>query len=345
MNEMAVAAVSALRAAATVERVGDRTARRIADAHTIVGDDMAWVEAEIRRAADRGVAPGTQASADLVAAGGKRVRPLALLLSAACFGPVTQPARALAVVAELVHAATLLHDDVIDDADERRGRPASRRVFGNAVSVLAGDLLLTHALERTIEAAPVALPDLVATLRRLVDGEIIQLRGRTRCDLSEATYFAIVHDKTASLFAWAARSGARVARAADEEVSAFGAFGAHLGVAFQLVDDALDYVGDHAATGKSLFADLREGKATLPLVRAVAADPSLAADVERAQGGDDVAASRLLAGVLASGACEDVRALAIAETERAVAALQRVPACPARDLLEAVAGELAARVS
>ena len=146
MNEMAVAAVSALRAAATVERVGDRTARRIADAHTIVGDDMAWVEAEIRRAADRGVAPGTQASADLVAAGGKRVRPLALLLSAACFGPVTQPARALAVVAELVHAATLLHDDVIDDADERRGRPASRRVFGNAVSVLAGDLLLTHAI-------------------------------------------------------------------------------------------------------------------------------------------------------------------------------------------------------
>ena len=150
----AAAGVEALRATATVERVGERTSRRLADAHVIVGSDMAWVEAELARAASDGVRPGTLASAHLLDAGGKRVRPLAVLLSAACFGEVPPAARALAVVAELVHAATLLHDDVIDDADERRGRPASRRIWGNAVSVLAGDLLLTHALERTIEAAP-----------------------------------------------------------------------------------------------------------------------------------------------------------------------------------------------
>lgn len=345
MTATATAAASSLRATATVERVGDRTARRIADAHAIVGDDLAWVETELARAAETGAAPGTQAAAHLLGAGGKRVRPLAVLLSAACFGEVTSAARALAVVAELVHAATLLHDDVIDDSDERRGRPASRRVWGNAVSVLGGDLLLTHALERTLEAAPALLPDLVSTLRRLVDGEIVQLRGRSCADLAEATYFAIVRDKTASLFSFAARAGARVAGAREEEARALGEYGAHLGVAFQLVDDALDYSGDRSAMGKSLFGDLREGKVTLPLVRAIAARPALTPDVERARDGDDGASARLLAAVLESGACDEVRSLARTQTERAVAALSVVPACPARDLLACVATELAARVS
>jgi len=341
----AAAAASALRATATVERVGERTARRIADAHAIVGDDLAWVEAELARAAQVGATPGTSASVHLLGAGGKRVRPLAVLLSAACFGEVSHAARAMAVVAELVLAATLLHDDVIDDSDERRGRPASRRVWGNAVSVLAGDLMLTHALERTMDAAPSLLPELVATLRRLVDGEIVQLRGRTRLDLAEPTYFAVVRDKTASLFSFASRAGARVAGADDDEASALGEYGAHLGVAFQLVDDALDYAGDKSAMGKSLFGDLREGKVTLPLVRALAARPSLAADVDRARAGDDAAAARLLAAVLESTACDEVRALARAESDLAVAALSRIPACPARDLLACVATELAARVS
>jgi octaprenyl-diphosphate synthase len=268
-----------------------------------------------------------------------------VLLSSACFGDVPAAARDLAVVAELVHAATLLHDDVIDDADERRGRPASRRVWGNAVSVLAGDLLLTHALERTLRAAPVLLPSLIATLRRLVDGEIVQLRGRTRIDLAETTYFTVVRDKTSSLFAWAARAGAHVGGAPIEARDALEAYGAHLGVAFQLVDDALDYSGDRVATGKALFGDLREGKITLPLVRAITTIPSLAADVERTRDGDDVAARRLLAGVLDSGACDEVRALARLETERAVESLSRVPPGAPRDLLACVASELASRAA
>jgi octaprenyl-diphosphate synthase len=335
-----------LRATATVDRVGERTTRRLADAHAIVGDDMAWIEGEILRAAREGVAPGTLAAAHLLESGGKRVRPLALLLSAACFGEVPRAARDVAVVAELIHAATLLHDDVIDDADERRGRPAARRLWGNAVSVLGGDLLLVHALQRTQAAAPVLMPDLLATMRRLVDGEIVQLRGRTRLDLSEATYFAIVRDKTASLFAFAARAGARLGGAPAAAVDALGSYGEHLGVAFQLVDDALDYAGEKAATGKGLFTDLHEGKVTLPLVRALAARPSLAADVDRARDGDDLACSRLAAAVVESRACDEVRALAREETNRALSALSsRVPPCPARDLLACVASELAARVA
>jgi octaprenyl-diphosphate synthase len=341
----APAAAEALRVAATADRVGERTARRIVDAHAIVGGDMAWVEAELARVAREGASPGTLAAAHLLDAGGKRVRPLAVLLSAACFGEISPAARELAVVAELIHAATLLHDDVIDDADERRGRPASRRLWGNAVSVLGGDLLLTHALERTLEAAPPLLPSLVKTLRRLVDGEIVQLRGRTRIDLAEATYFAVVRDKTSSLFAWATRAGAEVGGASIDARDALEEYGTHLGTAFQLVDDALDYAGDRAATGKALFGDLYEGKVTLPLVRAIAAAPALAADVERTRSGDEDAARRLLAAVLESSACDEVRALARSETDRALQALSRVPAGPPRDLLACVASELALRAA
>jgi octaprenyl-diphosphate synthase len=344
MND-ASAAVETLRVAATADRVGERTARRLVDAHAIVAGDMAWVEAELARAADEGISPGTLASAHLLGAGGKRVRPLTVLLSAACFGEITPAARGLAVVAELLHAATLLHDDVIDDADERRGRPASRRVWGNAVSVLAGDLLLTHALERTLEAAPAVLPSLVATLRRLVDGEIVQLRGRTRIDLAEATYFAVVRDKTSSLFAWAARAGAQVGGAPPDARDALEEYGNRIGLAFQLVDDTLDYDGEKTETGKALYTDLREGKITLPLVRAIGANPALAADVERARSGDEAAAGRLLTGVLASGACDEVRALARQETACALEALTRVPAGAPRDLLACVASELASRAA
>src|ERR1019366_581478 len=224
-----------------------------------------------------------------------------------------------------VHLATLLHDDVIVDGQERRGLATSRRIWGNAVSVLAGDLLLTHALERTAAVAPAVLMDLFATLRRLVDGEVVQLRGRASLDVSEDVYFRIVRDKTASLFAWAARAGGTLAGAPAHAVDALGEFGSLVGVAFQLVDDALDYGGDPRATGKALFADLAEGKLTLPLIRAIAARPALLADVEAVRAGDTRAAERVGQAVRDAGVCEGVRALAAAETERALAALQVLP--------------------
>ncbi|MGA7122022.1 MAG: polyprenyl synthetase family protein, partial [Polyangiaceae bacterium] len=277
------ASVALLREAASVERVGPRAMERMAQVHALLGDDMTVVESELARLVREGASPATDSATHLLEAGGKRVRPLTVLLSAACFGPVPAVARELAVVSELIHLATLLHDDVIDDGQERRGREAPRRLWGNAVSVLAGDLLLTHALERTAAAAvPGVLTDLFATLRRLVDGEVVQLRGRRRLDVGEDVYFRIVHDKTAALFIWAARAGATVAAAPAEAAQALGEFGAHVGVAFQLVDDVLDYDGDPRVTGKALLVDLAEGKLTLPLIRALAARPALSADVESA---------------------------------------------------------------
>jgi len=339
-------AVSAALLRDAAERAGGRAAERLVQVRAMVGGDQNCVVRELKRVTGSGVSPAREAATHLLEAGGKRVRPLTVLLSASCFGAPPGAARDLAVVAELVHLATLLHDDVIDDGDERRGRPTPRRIWGNAVSVLAGDLLLTHALERTALAAPHAvLIDLFATLRRLVDGEVVQLRGRMHLDPSEDVYFRIVHDKTASLFAWAARSGALVAGASPDAAMALSEYGARLGIAFQLVDDVLDYTGDPSATGKALLGDLAEGKLTLPLIRAIAARPGLVSEVEAARAGDPRAASQVAEAVWASGACDGVRGLAREETARALASLEVVPPSLARDLLGAIAQELASRAA
>jgi octaprenyl-diphosphate synthase len=345
-NASASASVALLREAATADRAGPRAAERIAQVSALLADDMGVVDRELARLTREGASPATDSASHLLEAGGKRVRPLTVLLSATLFGATTPAARDLAIVAELIHLATLLHDDVVDDGQERRGKTTPRRIWGNAVSVLAGDLLLTHALELTAAAAPGAvLADLFATLRRLVDGEVVQLRGRTRLEPREDLYFRIVRDKTASLFGWAARAGAASAGAPGDAVSALGAYGEHVGVAFQLVDDVLDYAGDPQATGKSLLADLLEGKLTLPLIRAIAARPALSSDVEAVRAGDRDAAGRVAEAVRATGACDGVRALARDETSRALAALATVPACGARDLLAAIASELASRAA
>jgi octaprenyl-diphosphate synthase len=340
------AAIHSLHDTAVPERVGDRASSRLADVRGLITRELADVEAVIDRHIAAGVAPATESAKHLFDAGGKRVRPMALLLSHACWAPIDEKARGLAAAAELVHMATLLHDDVIDDGDQRRGRPTSRRVWGNAVSVLAGDLLLVEALRLGGTASAATWQELIATLGRLVDGEVVQLRGRLAVSLDEATYFDIVRGKTASLFEWALRAGAREGGAPTAAIDALGAFGGHLGVAFQLVDDVLDYDGDAAATGKSMFADLAEGKVTLPLLRAASHDrEAFASLVAQVRDGNAEAANDLAIRVRSSGACDRVRDLAREETSRALACLEVVPECRAREILADVARGLTARVS
>jgi octaprenyl-diphosphate synthase len=343
-------ALPVLHETAVPERVGELPAARVAEVRGLVAHEMGEIEELIRVRIAAGVSPGVESARQLFDAGGKRVRPLGLLLAAACFGTIDARARDLGAAAELVHMATLLHDDVIDDGDQRRGRPTSRRVWGNAVSVLAGDMLLVEALRlASVNAGSVddvTWRELVATLGRLVDGEIIQLRGRVAVSLEESTYFEIVRGKTASLFEWALRAGARAGGARSTEIDALGRFGGCLGVAFQLVDDLLDYDGDAARTGKTLFADLAEGKVTLPLIRAAAATGTTVSDlIARVRGGDEAAAAELGLFVRESGACERVRQLALAETDRALSELAVVPRCAASEALADVARGLAARVS
>jgi len=335
--------VNTLGAAATAHAGDVRLERRIQNVQELLAGDLGWVEGTLSAAAADGPAPGSDAARHLVSRGGKRVRPIALLLSAACFGGINDKARELAVVSELVHSATLLHDDVIDEGMERRGAPTARLQWGNGVSVLAGDLLLVNALDRTSRVAPEAMGDLLNTLRRLVEGEIVQLRGRSELDVTEATYERILRDKTASLFSWATRNGARVAGASLADQERLSGFGERLGIAFQLVDDVLDYSGEQ--TGKSLLADLREGKLTLPLVLAVARRPELAQALKRIHAGDREPVQFVSQAVIETGACEEVRRRAGQYTQKAVEALSSLMPGPARVLLENVAEELARRAA
>ena len=324
-------------------RANERAVARIEDVRGLVARELGEVEAIVARHIAKGVEPATESAKHLFDAGGKRVRPLALLLACACFGSIDVHARELAAAAELVHMATLLHDDVIDDGDQRRGRPTSRRIWGNAVSVLAGDLLLVEALRLACRTHEETWSELVSTLGRLVEGEVVQLRGRHDVSLVEATYFEILRGKTASLFEWALRAGARQGGARRESIDALGRFGAHLGMAFQLVDDVIDYDGEN--TGKTMLADLAEGKVTLPLIWASKTAGDLDALVARVRARDEVAATELADRVRASGACARVRELALEETANALGVLESVPQCRARETLSEVARGLALRLA
>lgn len=288
--------------------------------------------------ATQGPDPLDAASAHLVAAGGKRVRPMTALLMASASGG--DPARAipLAAAAELIHSATLLHDDVIDDGEERRNRPATRVLWGNLVSVLSGDLLLTRALQLVDGAGiPGAMGDLLSTLERLIAGEVAQLKARDRLDLGVEGYLDIVRGKTASLFGFACRGGARAA-GREDLVEAAGQFGEQVGVAFQIVDDVLDLSGDSELVGKRLGADLAEGKTTLPLALAMQTAPQeLSPLLPKARLGDPAAADAVCRHPAVQAACIEARAYARDRSEEALSALDTLPSERARELLRRLA--------
>ncbi len=319
-----------------------------------LGADLAAVESALA-ALGAGGNVAAAAARHLVRAGGKRVRPaLCVLASRACGaranGAGGLTVRSLAAVAEAVHAATLLHDDVIDLGEMRRGALAARAVYGNAASVLGGDLLLVRGLA-LLEG--LGLEDLLARLLgvlvRMVEAEALQLVRRGKAAVTAEEYFAIVEGKTASLFEWAAEAGARAGGAApgDPRALALARYGREVGVAFQVQDDLLDLEGDPARLGKGVLADLREGKVTFPLIHALRADPGLAAPLEAAARGevDDLHGlfARVRAAVRAGGGDEAARAEVEARTGRALGALEALPPSVSRAALEAVAHALAER--
>jgi octaprenyl-diphosphate synthase len=334
---ISVAHRQVLRDAASKEQSSAAAAQHLDDITKLLGEAMPRLEAAAL-AATRGPVPLDAASLHLVESGGKRVRPMAcMLMTAACGG---DPSRAVPIAAatELIHSATLLHDDVIDEGEERRNRPSSRVLWGNLVSVLSGDLLLTRALALVDSAGvPGAMPDMLYTLERLIGGEVDQLNARARDDLGEAGYLEIVQGKTASLFGFACRSGARIAGRHDLiEVS--GQFGEKIGIAFQIIDDVLDLAGDAREVGKRLGADLAEGKTTLPLVLALERDEGeIRALLPRARTGDAEAARAVSGHPLVREGCERARFYANEQSSEALRALDELPASRARDLLRSLA--------
>ncbi len=307
----------------------ERAKAALADVPSLA-ETLLALEEQLTRATEDAEEKLKAAACHLVSAGGKRIRPMVTMLACGSCGGEMRRAVPFAVAAELTHSATLLHDDVIDDGPIRRGQPASRIIWGNAVSVLSGDWLLTRALEIVSgeSARDAALPPLLATMRRLVEGEVLQLSLRGSFAATEQQYVAVVVGKTASLFGWAAAAGAWAAGRTGSVPEALVRFGEGIGIAFQLVDDALDYAADPALLGKRLGTDLVEGKATLPLIRACAAKPALRdrlrALVEGEAKGDEVA-GEVIDVVKKVGGVDAARALAREHTHAALAALEQVP--------------------
>ncbi len=252
-----------------------------------------------------------------------------------------QAALDLGVAAELVHMATLLHDDVVDGGELRRGAPASRVLYGNAASVFAGDWLLVEALRRVRRCGVSGtLDSLLDTVDQMISAEAEQLDRRGLIAVDRESYFSVVEGKTAALFRWAMEAGGRAGGLDNASCEALSQFGLHLGVAFQLVDDMLDYAGDAGETGKNLFADLEEGKLTYPLILGLERDPAVETILTAYQEGADderpKIAHALVAALSAQDVVADTRARADEHGQRALEHLHRLPPGEARTALETV---------
>src|SRR5260221_10023767 len=243
------------------------SAREIFD---LVKSDLERVEKEISLESVASVDAITAIGQYLQEAGGKRLRPSLLLLSAKLIGDGGESAVRLGAVVELIHAATLVHDDVIDAAETRRGRPSSNTIWGNHTCVLAGDWLYMQAFHIALRERNFHMLDLlIALTQMMVEGELLQLELIGKINISEADYMELVDRKTASLFSACAKLGALTGGADEATEARMGEFSWNLGIAFQLVDDVLDFTSHEKVLGKPVGSDLREGKVTLPLIYAL----------------------------------------------------------------------------
>ncbi len=298
-----------------------------------VAEDLAQVDALIRARLDSDVPLVREVAGYIVGSGGKRMRPALLLLSSGAAGYRPGPAGdlryQLAAVVEFIHTATLLHDDVVDESRLRRGRDTANAAFGNAASVLVGDFLYSRAFQMMVEANDMRVMQVLADATNMIaGGEVLQLMGSHDPEVDEARYLEVIRRKTAKLFEAAARLGGVLAGASAAVENGLADYGMHVGTAFQLVDDVLDYSGEAADIGKSLGDDLAEGKPTLPLIHALRAGSAAQAAVVRkaiVEGGrDDFSA--VLEAIRACGALDYARGAA--EREAALALRALAPLAP-----------------
>ena len=234
---------------------------------SLVAADMALVNQTILSRTGSDVAMIPEVANHLIDSGGKRLRPILTLATAALSGYRGDGHIKLAAAVEFMHTATLLHDDVVDDSDMRRGKAAARVVYGNQASVLVGDFLLGQAFKMMVEVGSLPCLDVLSSAAAIIaEGEVMQLSAAKDTQTTEDAYLAVIRAKTAALFSAACEVGPILARRPKAEIEACRAYGANLGVAFQLIDDALDYGGSSAKLGKNVGDDFREGKITLPVV-------------------------------------------------------------------------------
>jgi octaprenyl-diphosphate synthase len=321
-------------------RIGQSlTASEILD---LVRDDLAKVEREIELESMASVSAVTNIGKYLSSNGGKRLRPILLLLSCRLIGQSSESAIRLAAVVEMIHTATLVHDDVIDVAETRRGKPSTNAIWGNHTSVLAGDWLYMQAFQIALRERNFHVLDILISLTQMmVEGELLQLDRLGKIDISEADYMELIDRKTASLFSACARIGAIVAGADERTESRLGEYAWNLGIAFQLTDDILDFTARETTLGKPVGNDLREGKVTLPLIYALASgDPQGRAVTEtilRNRNYDGYTAEDVRAFLERYGAVEKARVRAQEFATKARSIIAEFPDSPFQRALAAVA--------
>ncbi|MEM9580142.1 MAG: polyprenyl synthetase family protein [Pseudomonadota bacterium] len=313
--------------------------------------DMEAVNALIRaRMASEHAPRIPQVTAHLVEAGGKRVRPMLTLAAAHLCGYEGDNHVKLAATVEFIHTATLLHDDVVDESSQRRGRPTANLLFDNSSSILTGDYLFARSFQLMVETGSLRVLDILANASATIaEGEVLQLTASQDLATTEDTYLKVVRGKTAALFSAATEVGGVIAGADETHVKALHAYGDALGIAFQIVDDLLDMQGDPNATGKNVGDDFRERKLTMPLIKAIAkADADERAfwvrtiEKGRQEDGDLEQALSLLG---KHGALEETRSEALAWAAKAEAAINTLPPHPLRDMLHGLAGYVVARIN
>ena len=292
--------------------------------YSLIADDMRALDGVIRERLHSDVVLVRQVAEYIIGAGGKRLRPALVLLTSGACGYSGAHRTELAAVVEFIHTATLLHDDVVDESELRRGAQSGNALFGNAASVLVGDFLYSRAFQMMVSVGSMRVQAVLAEATNIIaEGEVLQLLNCHDADVDEDRYLQVIRYKTAKLFEAASRLGAMLAGVDADVEERFARFGMHLGTAFQLVDDILDYSGDEGSIGKNLGDDLAEGKPTLPLIHVMKnGTPEQVAVVRHAieEGGRDDWADVLKA-VVDSGALEIARVRAREEAELARAEL------------------------
>lgn len=316
-----------------------------------LAEDMGQVNALIRdRMASRHAPRIPEVTAHLVEAGGKRLRPMLTLAAARLCGYQGSDHVKLAATVEFIHTATLLHDDVVDESSQRRGRPTANLLWDNKSSVLVGDYLFARSFQLMVETGSLRVLDILANASATIaEGEVLQLTAAQDLGTDEAIYLQVVRGKTAALFSAATEAGGVIAGAAEPVVKALFDYGDALGIAFQIADDLLDYGGSTAAIGKNVGDDFRERKVTLPVIKAVAAaTPEARAFWVRAiEKGDQREGDldKALTLLRETGALDAARAEAFAWAARARAALSGVPDHPLRLILSDLADYVVSRLN
>jgi len=304
--------------------------------YKLIGPDMQAVDAVIRQRLHSDVALVRQVAEYIISAGGKRLRPALVLLCAGALGYRGTRHHELAAIVELIHTSTLLHDDVVDESDLRRGRETANALFGNAASVLVGDFLYSRSFQMMVDIGNMRVMSVLSDATTIIaEGEVLQLMNCHDADVDEERYLQVIRYKTAKLFEAASRLGAIIGGADAETEQRLADYGTCLGTAFQLIDDVLDYSGAEGETGKHLGDDLAEGKPTLPLIHVLTHGTPEQRDCVRSAietgGRDDFPA--VLAAIHATGALEHTKKQAKAEADRAAATINALPASPYKDSL------------